>query len=192
MSITSCIREFPGGLPCPTPASPPTSISWPRAPASPQPDSWHRFPDLLNHNKNVRPPASLLSFCVWIFAFSEEELKGSTDLRARVGHPGDITLTISFEIAGIFYLFFAKLHRGSVFANVQVFVVDFFLQILQSVVEDHFLYAILQVVPPVNFFIANCSFEHFLLIVYLQILQFVVPDYFVCRSSVGPGGPLTD
>ena len=69
---------------------------------------------------------------------------------------------------------------------------DFFLQILQSVVEDHFLYAILQVVPPVNFFIANCSFEHFLLIVYLQILQFVVPDYFVCRSSVGPGGPLTD
>jgi len=34
--------EFPGGLPCPPPSTPPTSISWPRAPTSPQPDSWHR------------------------------------------------------------------------------------------------------------------------------------------------------
>ena len=38
----TCFSEFPGGLPCP-PSTPPTSISWPRAPTSPQPDSWHRL-----------------------------------------------------------------------------------------------------------------------------------------------------
>ena len=41
-----------------------------------------------------------LNICI-----SEEEPKGSTDLRARVGHPGDIILTILFEIAGIFSSF---------------------------------------------------------------------------------------
>ena len=38
-----CFSEFPGGLPCPPPSTPPTSISWPRPPTSPQPDSWHRL-----------------------------------------------------------------------------------------------------------------------------------------------------
>ena len=118
MSITSCIREFPGGLPCPTPASPPTSISWPRAPASPQPDSWHRFPDLLIH-KNVRPPANMLSFCVWIFAFQR---------RSRRGLPtSGRGLAIQGTSPSLFHL---KLLAFFIF-SLQNFIVDQFLQMFK-------------------------------------------------------------
>ena len=121
MSITSCIREFPGGLPCPTPASPPTSISWPRAPASPQPDSWHRFPDLLIH-KNVRPPANMLSFCVWIFAFQRRSRRGLPTSERGLAIQGTSSSLFYLKLLAFFhlFLFFAKFHCGSVFANFQV------------------------------------------------------------------------
>ena len=157
MSITSCIREFPGGLPCPTPASPPTSISWPRAPASPQPDSWHRFPDLLNHNfwylspKCETPGIFVICLCLNI-CISEEEPKGSTDLRARVGHPGDIILTILFEIDGIFSSFLCKISLWISFCKFSSFHCGLFFSNVANCSVGSFLYAILQIFPPVNFF----------------------------------------